>query len=33
MMDYLKPRPEFYGMEFSADEFNGMPHLYLGKTG
>ena len=33
MMDYLKPRPEFYGMGFTADEFNGMPYLNLGNTG
>ncbi len=33
MMDYLKPRPEFYGMPFTSDSFNEMPYLYLGRTG
>jgi len=33
MMDYLKPRAEFYGMEFTTDSFNGMPYLFLGESG
>ena len=33
MMDYIKPRPEFFGMPFTADSFNDMPYTYLGSTG
>jgi aryl-alcohol dehydrogenase-like predicted oxidoreductase len=32
-MDHREPHPEFYGMPFTADEFNGMPYRTLGRSG
>ncbi len=32
-MNYLKPNPDTYGIDFTYDEFNGMPYSILGNTG
>ena len=33
VMDRRMPRPEMYGVPYSVDEFNGMPHRPLGRSG
>jgi aryl-alcohol dehydrogenase-like predicted oxidoreductase len=32
-MDHRTPHPEFYGLPFTADTFNGMPYRLLGRSG
>lgn len=32
-MDYSKPNPKLYNVPWAAADYNGMPYMYLGKSG